>query len=163
RAAAVAAWRLRIPSFVILDYEHVFVRVCRFTESTVIFPDVIDPAAFVRKGLRTRQLMAVKGIKGDITFAGVDFYTVDPYDIGSVADGAVRVLFRPPSETSHYYREASTAMARTALERMAAAEALVVFSPREPGQVALLDGLPWKHQPITLSRSVPFVSLLKSV
>jgi predicted glycosyltransferase len=163
RAAAVAAWRLGIPSFVILDYEHVFVRVCRYTDSTVIFPDVIDPAAFVGKGLRPRQLLPVKGIKEDLTFAGVDVDTIDPYDIGSVADRAVRVLFRPPSETSHYYREASTAMARTALERLATAEALVVFSPREPSQVALLEGLPWKHQPVTLSRSIPFVSLLKSV
>jgi predicted glycosyltransferase len=163
RAAAVAAWRLGIPSFVILDYEHVFVRVFRFTGSTVIFPDVIDPAALVRKGLRPGQLMAVKGIKEDLTFAGVDVDMIDAYDIGSAADGAVRVLFRPPSETSHYYREESTAMARTALERLAAAEALVIFSPREPSQVALLDGLPWKHQPIMLRRSIPFVSLLKSV
>ena len=62
RSAAVAAWRLGIPSFVILDYEHVFVRVCRYTNSTVIFPDVIAPAAFVRKGLRPRQLLPVKGI-----------------------------------------------------------------------------------------------------
>ena len=163
RSAAVAARRLGIPSYVILDYEHVFVRVWRYTDSTVIFPDVIDPAAFVRKGLRPRQLLPVKGIKEDLTFAGVDVDTIAPYDIGFVADGTVRVLFRPPSETSHYYREASTAMARMALERLATADALVVFSPREPSQVALLDGLPWKHQPVTLSRSVPFVSLLKSV
>jgi predicted glycosyltransferase len=93
----------------------------------------------------------------------VDVDMIDAYDIGPVADGAVRVLFRPPSETSHYYREESTAMARKALERLATAEALVIFSPREPSQVALLDGLPWKHVPITLRRSVPFVSLLKSV
>ena len=93
----------------------------------------------------------------------MDVDTVAPYDIGSVADGAVRVLFRPPSETSHYYRAASTAMARTTLERLATSEALVVFSPREPSQVALLDGLPWKYQPVTLRRPVPFLPLLKSV
>jgi hypothetical protein len=27
----------------------------------------------------------------------------------------------------------------------------------------MLDGLPWKHQPITLERPVPFASLFKSV
>jgi predicted glycosyltransferase len=128
-----------------------------------LFPDVIDPARYRSQGLRTAQLIAVKGIKEDLTFAGVDVDAFIPYDIGVVPDGAARVLFRPPAESSHYYREASSTMARLTLERLATAGALVVFSPREPGQVVQLEGLPWKHKPIALDRSVPFVSLLKSV
>ena len=54
-------------------------------------------------------------------------------------------------------------MARVTLERLAQADAIVVFSPRAPEQGELLEGLPWRHKPITLTRSVPFVSLLKSV
>ena len=135
----------------------------RFTGTKIFFPDVIDPAVYRSKGLRAEQLIPVKGIKEDLTFAGVDVDAFAPYDIGAVPDGAVRVLFRPPSETSHYYREASSTMARATLERLARADAFVVFSPREPGQAALLEGLPWQHEPLMLSRSVPFVSLLKSV
>lgn len=163
RAAAVLAWRLDIPSFVIVDYEHAFVPVYRFTGSTIVFPDVIDPDNFIRKGIRPSQLMPVKGLKEDLTFAGVDVDSIDPFDLGPAPPGVVRILCRPPSETSHYYKEASTAMARATLERLSQSDVVVVFSPREPGQVALLDGLAWKHEPITLQRPAPFVALLKSV
>lgn len=163
RAAALVAWGLGIPSWVINDYEHAFVGLSRFTGTTIFFPDVIDPAVYRSKGLRAEQLIAFRGIKEDLTFAGVDAEAFAPYDLGAVPDGVVRVLFRPPAETSHYYRRASSTMARVTLERLARVDALVVFAPREPGQVALLEGLPWKHKPVTLSGSVPFVSLLKSV
>ena len=163
RAAVLVAWGLGVPSWVINDYEHAFLGLTRFTRSKIFFPDVIDPAVYRSKGLRADQLIPVKGIKEDLTFASVDVDAFSPHDIGEIPDGAVRVLFRPPAETSHYYREASSTMARVTLERLAGADAFVVFSPREPGQVALLEGLPWKHEPVTLSRSVPFVSLLKSV
>jgi predicted glycosyltransferase len=163
RAAAVAAWRLGIPSFLIDDYEHVHVSVYRVTRSTILHPEVIDPEVFVRRGLRPGQLRPFRGIKEDLTFAGVDVDAAEPYDLGSTPDGAVRVLFRPPSETSHYYQKASSTMARATLAHLARSSALVVFSPREPGQVSLLDGLEWRHAPITLQRPVPFVPLLKSV
>jgi predicted glycosyltransferase len=163
RPAAVAAWRLGIPSYVIGDYEHAHTRVYRLTGTTILYPDVIDPTAFLRQGVRAGQLIAFRGLKEDLTFAGVDIDAIDPYDLGPVPDDAVRVLFRPPSETSHYYQKASTAMARATLEQLAPTDALVVFSPREPSQTELLDGLAWRHQPITLIRPVEFVSLLKSV
>jgi len=163
RAAAITAWRMKVPSFVIDDYEHAFVRVHQLTRSTILFPDVIDRAVFLEKGLRDEQLIAFKGLKEDLTFAGVDLDAIEPHDLGPVPEGPVRVLFRPPSETSHYYSEASTTMARDALARLAELDALVVFSPREPDQVALLEGFAWKHQPIALMRPAPFVSLLKSV
>ena len=163
RAAVLVAWGLGVPSWVINDYEHAFLGLTRFTGTKIFFPDVIDAAVYRSKGLRAEQLIPVRGIKEDVTFAAVDLDAFDPFDIGEVADGAVRVLFRPPAETSHYYHEASSRMARITLERLAREGGFVVFSPREARQVALLEGLPWEHEPLTLSRSVPFVSLLKSV
>lgn len=163
RSTALAAWRLGIRSFVISDYEHAHGRVYAITGSTLVFPDVIDPMQFCRKGFRADRLLPFKGIKEDLTFTGVDVDAIVAHDLGPLPPDAVRVLFRPPSETSHYYREESTTMARATLEWLAAAGALVVFSPREPEQVALLEGLPWRYEPITLTRAVPFVSLLKSV
>lgn len=163
RSAAWVAWRLGVPSFIVSDYEYAFVRLYRVTNSTIVFPDVIEPAHFHRKGLRRDQLMPVKGIKEDLTFCGMNADAIEPYDLGRTPDGAVRVLFRPPSETSHYYRKASTTMARATLRRLAQSNALVVFSPRAPHQVAVLDDLDWTHEPIILSRPVPFLSLLKSV
>ncbi len=163
RAAVLAAWRLGIPSFVIVDYEHVFLRLYRLTGSNILFPEVIGAEPFRRQGLRPGQLTAFKGIKEDITFAGVDIDASPPADLGPAPAGAARVLCRPPSETSHYYRPASTSMLSATLHRLAQTDAQVVLAPRAPAQEALLHSHPWKHPPITLSRPVPFVSLLKSV
>jgi predicted glycosyltransferase len=160
RASAIAARLMGIPSFLMCDYEHVDMSVLPFTGSTILYPDVIKSSAF--RGSRGR-LFPYRGIKEDLTFADVEVDAIEPYDLGSVPEDAVRVLFRPPAETSHYYRPASTAFAAAALEYLARAGALVVFSPRDPAQVSLLEGQPWRHPPVALERSVPFVSLLKSV
>ena len=163
RAAAAAAWRMRVPSFIFSDYEHADIAVYRRTGSTILHPDVIDTSLFRRRGMRADRLIPFKGLKEDLTFAGVDVEGIEPHDLGEVPAGSVKVLFRPPSETSHYYTENSTAMARAALEWLANAGALVVFSPRESNQVRLLEGLDWSSSPVVLHRSVPFVALLKSV
>lgn len=163
RPAAVAAWRLGIPSLIVGDYEYSNMSLYRLTGSTILYPDVIDPSVLRGRGLRAQQLVSFKGLKEDLTFAGVDVDATEPHDLGPVPEDAVRVLFRPPSETSHYYQKASTTMAMATLSRLAHAEALVVFSPREQRQVAYLEGLPWRYPPVVLDRHVPFLSLLKSV
>ena len=163
RAAALAAWELRIPSFMICDYEYADASVSRLTGTTLLHPEVIDPSVFHRAFVPTPRLQSFKGLKEDLTFAGVDIDAFPAYDLGAVSEDAVRVLFRPPSETSHYYRSASSTFARETLAYLAAAGALVVFSPREREQIEMLDGLTWAHEPIILAAPVPFVSLLKSV
>lgn len=163
RSSAVAARRMGIPSFIVGDYEYANVSTYRLTGSTILHPDAIDARVFCRRGLRREQLRAFRGLKEDLTFAGVDVDAVAPLDLGDLPPDAVRVLFRPPSETSHYYRRESSTMARAALHHLARVGALVVLSPREPGQAALLDGLDWTHQPVVLERPAQFVALLKSV
>jgi predicted glycosyltransferase len=163
RAASLAAWELRIPSFTVYDYEYANAMVSRFTRTTLLHPDVIDQSVFRRAVLPTPRLYPFKGLKEDLTFAGVNIDAVPPHDLGAIPEDAVRVLFRPPSETSHYYRTESSTFARETLAYLAAAGALVVFSPREREQTEMLDGLTWAHSPIILARPVPFVSLLKSV
>jgi predicted glycosyltransferase len=161
RSSAVAARRLGIPSFILGDYEHVHRRIYRFTDSTIVHPDVIDPEQMRRHGIR--RTLPFRGIKEDLTFAEIDVDSVEPHDLGELPVDAVRVLFRPPSETSHYYKKASTAMALATLRYLARQGALVVFSPRERTQVAYLQDLAWRHAPVVIERPVPFVSLLKSV
>ena len=163
RPAAVAAWRLGIPRFLVVDYEYADQSVTRLTGSTVLHPDAIDAQVFRRRGLRADQLLSFRGFKEDITFAGVDLDACEPLNLGAVPESLVRVLFRPPSETSHYYRRESTAMAMAALRHLAEAGAVAVFAPREQSQCAYLEGLAWAHEPIVLDRAAPFVSLLKSV
>ncbi len=163
RPAAVAAWQMKIPSFCIGDYEYANASVYRLTGTTILHPGVIDQKVFRRRGLRADQLVAFDGLKEDLTFAGMDVNAIEPHDLGRFPQQAARVLFRPPSETSHYYKAASRRFARATLELLASADAVVVFSPRERAQVSLLEGLRWRHEPVILERPVPFVSLLKSV
>ena len=163
RPAAVAARAMSIPSLIVGDYEYANVSVYRMTGSTILHPEVIDPGAFQQRGMRADQLVAFRGIKEDLTFAGVDLEVVEPHDFGGVPADAVRVLFRPPSETSHYYNRLSTAMAAATLRHLAASGALVVFAPRARGQLGYLDGIAFRREPIVLERPVPFVPLLKSV
>jgi predicted glycosyltransferase len=162
RSSALAGWRMRIPTFLIGDYEHSSTIVSRLTGSMLLYPDVIEREVLLRRGLRPHQLIPFRGLKEDLSFGRLDVDAVEPYDLRCKAQ-AVRVLFRPPSETSHYYREASSKLARATLAYLAREGALVVFSPREPKQVGLLDRLSFAHDPVILSAPVPFVSLLKSV
>jgi predicted glycosyltransferase len=163
RASAMAARLMGIPSFLIGDYEHVNMSVFLFTGSTIMHPDVIDQDVLRRRGLRLDQLVAFKGLKEDLTFAETDVEAIEPHDLGCAPQPPVRILFRPPAETSHYYKASSSEFARATLEHLASLDALVVFSPRDPAQVRLLEGLPWLHEPLILERPVPFISLLKSI
>jgi uncharacterized protein len=164
RAAAVAGRLLRHPSFVIIDYEHVFLGVQRLTRSYVLHPDVIPASAFRDKGIRDRELVPFRGLKEDLSFAQVDTETEPAHDLGIADEGLVRVLVRPAAEESHYYREESGHMTLDLLERLAGEDrAIVVFSPRYPRQAEYLDRFDWRNEPLVLGRAVPFVSLLKAV
>jgi predicted glycosyltransferase len=163
RASLVAARMLRIPAFDLRDYEHADLTFDRLTRSHVLFPDVIDPDSFRRRGIRDERLIPFHGLKEDLSFAGLQPDQVKPYE--APADpGLVLVLFRPPAEESHYYRQASGNLSRDLLAYLSArSDAVVVFSPRQPRQADVLDELDWRNPPVVLREAVPFVSLLKGV
>jgi predicted glycosyltransferase len=161
RSATLAARRLGIPSFVIIDYEHVSLLVYALSGSHILYPSVIDAAAFRRRGVSPGRLIPFDGLKEDISFADVDLGSIPPQDFG---EGAPCVLFRPPAEESHYYRSASRELALELLRHLAAEGARVVFSPRYERQIGYLDEIAvWPEDPIVLREPVPFVSLLKGV
>jgi uncharacterized protein len=165
RAASVAARRLGVGSFVISDYEHANLTVFRLTRSTILFPEVIDSSAYRRSGFTDDRLIAFKGLKEDLTFAGVALDDVEEASLdGSRNDGLVRVLVRPPAEKSHYYTPRSRALYLAALRHVAASEhAVVVLAPRYERQRGDLDELNPVNPPIVLTRHVPFLSLLRAV
>jgi predicted glycosyltransferase len=164
RAATLAARRLGIPSFVIIDYEHVNLLFYELSGSHILYPSVIDARAFRRRGVTRKHLMPFEGLKEGISFADLDLASIAPHEFAGGEAAAVRVLFRPPAEESHYYRSESGDLSLQLLRYLAAADARVVFSPRYARQVEYLDGIPrWTHEPIVLREPVPFVSLLKGV
>lgn len=162
RAATLAAWSLRIPSFTFCDYEHVDLRVLRLTNGYVFYPDVIDHAAFSRQGIRPDRLLPFPGLKESITFSGVDLASVHPYSLDA-PPSLVRVLFRPPGEETHYFVPESSRLALDLLGWLAARnDVVVVYSPRYPNQVQYLNQFDWANKPIVLTKGVPFLELLQA-
>jgi uncharacterized protein len=165
RSATLAARRLGIPSFVISDYEYANSSFFRFTRSTILYPEVMDPQPLRSSGVREEQLTPFRGLKEDISFADVDVDAVAPHRFVELPDDRlVRVLFRPPAENTHYYDPKSRELALRALQYFSERrEAIVVFLPRHRWQRDDLARFTWHNEPILLSRAVPFVSLLKAV
>lgn len=164
RPAALAAWRRRVPSFYIGDYEFSDVTIQRLTGTYLLFPDVIDPAVFRRRGITSDRLIPFRGLKEDISFSGIALETFQPHPLGDPDDPAVKVLVRPPGEKSHYHSEQSTDLAAELLGFLAGRESVdVVFSPRYEHQTHMLDQFAWRRPPVVLREPVHFVSLLKGV
>lgn len=163
RAATLAARRCRLQSFVIIDYEHVDFLAYRLAASNVLHPDVIDPAAFERRGIKRERLLPFHGLKEDLSFSGLDLDAAQAVDFGAAASAAT-VLFRPPAEESHYYRTESRQLALALLRHLAVNDVQVVLSPRDPAQIGYVDEIgDWARPPIVLERPAPFVALLKGV
>jgi predicted glycosyltransferase len=161
RSSALAAAALRIPSFVIADYEHASVGVYRLTGSTFLHPESVDTTTWLERGLRSSQLRPFRGIKEDISFAGIDLDAVPALELPG---DEVRVLVRPPAEDSHYFESDSRRLALELLRMLAAREGVrTVFAPRYPRQRADVEALDWCVEPVVLTEAVPFTSLLKAV
>jgi predicted glycosyltransferase len=162
RSAALAAAALRVPSFVLADYEHASVAVYRLTRSIFLHPEAVDVEPWVTRGLRRERLVAFRGIKEDVSFDGVDVDEVEPHVLPG--NGEVRVLLRPPAEDSHYFAEESRRLTLELLAWLAARDDVrLVFAPRYPRQIADVEALAWRVEPIVLREPVPFVPLLKAV
>jgi predicted glycosyltransferase len=163
RSATLAARTLGVPNFAIVDYEYIDLSIFRLARTMVVYPSVINPERFRRRGISSRRLLPFDGLKEDISFAGVDIESVAPHDFGS-SNGAPHVLFRPPAEESHYYRRESGELALELLRFLASRGARVVFSPRFDWQIEYLERAgEWKEEPIVLRQPIPTVPLLKGV
>ena len=139
--------------------------VARIAGSYVLFPDVIDRGRFRSMGFPEERLIPYRGLKEDITFAALDVDAIAAHSFPELQrDDLVRVLFRPPAEESHYYREESGSLSHELLEFLAGRDDIVlVLSPRYPRQVEYLSRHSWAVPPVVLDRAVSFVSLLKAV
>lgn len=162
RSAALAAYLMRIPSFAILDYEYVELGVFRRAGTTVVHPDVIPSNAFTDRGFPVERLVRFEGLKEDLTFSDRDPASVQRHAFG-LPPGRRVVLFRPPSEHSHYFTSGSRGLAVEVLQHLAReAGSTTVVSPRHPHQVADVQSLRWQNAPVILEDPLPFDELLAS-
>jgi uncharacterized protein len=165
RAAPLAARMVGAESFAINDYEFSDMTADRFARSWVLFPDAIDRAELRRQGFRDDRLLPFRGLKEDLTFAGVDVDAAQTHRFEPEPDERlVRVLVRPAAEESHYYRRESGEITSDLLRFLSGRDdTVVVFAPRYPHQAEYLAELKWAVPPVPLERAVPFLSLLKAV
>lgn len=163
RASAAAARLLGIPCFIVCDYEYAELGLYRRFDATLLHPDVISVSRFRELGFPPERLIAFAGIKEDISFAGVDLESI-PEQTWSSGDARLRVLVRPPAESSHYFDPRSRTILLALLDHLADRDDVhTVFAPRSPGQVGDVLAPRWRRTPTVLSRPVPFDSLLRSV
>jgi uncharacterized protein len=100
RAQMLAACMLRIPSFVIMDYEHVKGFIC---PNWIMMPEVISANPF---NLDSKYILKYPGIKEDVY---VPTFKPDPRiraDLG-IQKEDVLVTVRPPATEAHYHNPES--------------------------------------------------------
>jgi predicted glycosyltransferase len=164
RAAALAGRRFGTPTFTLIDYEHVDLKVPRVTGSYVLHPEAIGREVFEAKGFARDRLIGFVGLKEGITFSDVDLQAIAPFDLGPAATGAPRLLFRPPAERAHYYAGRATDLTTAMLEQLAARhDVQVVLAPRYDHQIAYVERLDWVQPPIVLRHPAPFAPLLLAI
>lgn len=161
RSAALAARRMRIPAFVVCDYEHVELRLFRLAGAHIVHPEVIPGEVFERAGFPRDRLHSFAGLKEDMTFAGLDVDAVEPWRPSS-QNGSSLVVVRPPAEDAHYVRPRALKLTLRLLDRLAAREDVrTVFSPRQPCQKRYIEERHWRQAPVVLDRPANFVALVK--
>ena len=165
RGAILTAGLMRVPTFVILDYEGVEIASMKWTGAFILHPEVVPAARFEARGFPRTRLIAVPGIKEDITFDGLDADSIEPATLPPPHDPSlISVLVRPPSQTSHYASDKTVRLLSALLDRLAPlAGVQVVFSPREQTQRELLAGREWRVDPVVLEETLPLVPLMKAV
>jgi len=164
RSAALAARLMNIPSFIFCDYEFAELGSFRSLGSHLVFPSVIGANTFLSLGFTSDHLIPFSGIKEHLSFSNVNFEETEPYQFNVPDSGKTLVLFRPPAVESHYHAPLSGDFASEVLKYLSEqSNVVVIFSPRYPWQVSMLDSQQWLNPPVMLEDGIEFVSLLKGV
>ncbi len=164
RSSALAARLMNIPSFIFCDYEFAELGSFRSLGAHLVFPAVIGANTFLSLGFTSDHLIPFSGIKEHLSFSNVNFDETEPHEFNVPDPGKTLVLFRPPAVESHYNAPLSGDFAGEVLKYLSEqSNVVVVFSPRYPWQVSMLDCQQWLNSPIILEDGIEFVSLLKGV
>lgn len=165
RGAILTAGLMRVPAFVILDYEGVEIASMKWTGAFILHPEVVPAGRFVARGFPRERLIEFPGLKEDVTFHGVQPDSIAPLELPAPRDPSLKaILVRAPSQTSHYSSDRTVELMSLVLDRLATLRgSQVVFSPREPSQRELLAGRDWAVEPVVLDRALPLTPLLRTV
>jgi uncharacterized protein len=138
RAQMLAAVLMKVPSLVMMDYEHVKGMI---KPGWVMIPEVINGASL--PGSKDR-ILRYPGIKEDLY---VPEFRPDPTIKGQLglSESDIVVTIRPPANEAHYHNPESEALFLGAVNRLGSVEnARMVILPRNEGQISLIQNV-WKE------------------
>jgi glycosyltransferase involved in cell wall biosynthesis/predicted glycosyltransferase len=156
-SAILAARKLRIPSFTLVDDER-DVRVGRLFSSFIVHPQLIRAAALRRGGVSRARMLPFDGLLQDISFGDVDIGAVPAERFPGSDPSELRVLFVQPTSAS------GRRLALEALRYLAVREVRVVCVASGEKDPSGVEGVSvWHESPIVLREPVPIIRLLKGV
>jgi len=135
RSQIVAAWLLRIPSVLILDYEHA--RALPFPQPTLrLMPEVVYKALEAQGSSNARR--PYPGIKEDVY---VPDFRPDPSILEKlgVRRDELLVTVRPPATEAHYHNPESEGLFEAVMNRLCSTQGVrVVLLPRNDRQAVAI-------------------------
>ncbi len=128
RAQMLSAWMLRIPSLVIMDYEHVK----GFLDPTwIMIPEVISNNAIKHD---KERIIHYPGIKEDVYIPTFKPNPAIREELG-IRDDELLVTIRPPATEAHYHNPESEALFSAVVNLLGGIQnARMVILPRNEGQ-----------------------------
>ena len=164
RSSSLAAFLLRIPSFIFCDYEYADLTLYRIFNSIIIHPDIIPQTFFISRGFKKDNLIPYKGLKEDFTFDSMSTSEFQSCDFEREFNDYCKVLLRPPAEQSHYYVSRSGEMTYKLLENLSLkSNVKLIYSPRYDWQIKMLERFKWMNDPIIIGGGIHFIKLLNSI
>ncbi len=162
RSGALAARLLRIPGFIICDYEHAELNSYAKLGTYVAFPDAITQENFQSRGFAADRLLPFPGLKEHLTFHGRDVSQDGTFRPPGLESTHVVVTFRPPAAETHYYSPKSKAVYEALVDHLAARDDIhLIFLPRYPWQAEELGRWDWKCPVLVPDKPISPVPLLK--
>jgi len=133
-AQVIAARSARVPSLVMMDYEHQPANHLSFRLATrVLVPEVFPRTALKRFGAREAKVDRYPGFKEELYLSG---FAPDPQVLAELAldPATVIAVFRPPPEGALYHRMANERFDRLLDAARRHDHVQVVLLPRTPAQ-----------------------------
>jgi len=161
RTQLVASWRLKIPSILMLDYEHTEARIFNILATYLLMPSYIPADILSRVGFNLKKIIRYNGFKEEIYLK--DFVPNANFreEINIDAE-SILVTIRPPSTVGNYHDRGSEVLFQKCLEYFSSddgAHCLVVN--RTPSELDIIPPhLRSRHNISILPRPVDGLQLI---
>lgn len=160
RTQVLAAWRMRVPSIVMMDYEYTEARIFNTLGTRILMPSMIPSERLQRASFNLRKVIRYEGFKEELYLQ--DFVPEKGFRqrLG-VDNGKVLVTVRPPSITGNYHDSLSESLFRMCIRHCAHdPNAHVLIISRTAHETELFSSMLSRENVHVLKESVDGLQLL---